>query len=179
MNEARLAELNARVDVAMAVIDRLGPYGRAIGEWDTMQQDILTAAPPDFGVAAVNSSGDTVEVFGPSAPFKTDEQGNIVGVMGYEPPEPVAFETLGANSFADTLNETLIRSSRMETQLRKTSEAFKTATQYIVEEFCDAPVMPTEITLSLDADFNLVVGVSTGTEIKWVLADVCKQYLEG
>jgi hypothetical protein len=134
----------------------------------------LQLAVPDYGVAVKTPDGQIASVFGPTAPVSRDAVGKIVGIDGYFGGPGVSYEVIGSDQYVAQIAG-IASAAELDPSITRAVEVFRAATELIVSRLCESKGRPSEITLNLDANFNLVIGVSTGTEAKWDLTETCSR----
>jgi hypothetical protein len=128
---------------------------------------------PEFGFAAVSPNGSVQDVFGPSAPAVLGSDGEIQGIRGYQADGGVTFEVIGADQYTSYV--TSAANAQLDEGFQRAIQMMKEATVYVASQLCANPARPSEITVSVSADFKLVFGASTGTTAKWILSETCNR----
>ncbi|MGR3758118.1 MAG: hypothetical protein ACU0AT_12925 [Tranquillimonas sp.] len=127
---------------------------------------------PEYGIAAVGPTGRLEGLFGPSAPVIMKDAQTIGKIAGFDAPAGTEFKIVPADQYATLLaaSETQLKIDR---GVQKAVQSFRQISSYVADMMCQPAGRPSTITLSLDAEFKLVFGGSTGAEAVWQLDTVC------
>ena len=158
----------------------LTPGDQSIGQFDrellrtrdnTVSELVLEI--PDYGIAAISADGTLRSVFGPNAPVDYDSDGSIAGIRGYKREVGDSFQIIGSDEYVELIAST--KSAGLDESFTRAIDIMSAATDYVAESMCNSSARPSEITVSVSADFKLVFGAATGTTAKWVLEETCRR----
>ncbi|MDU9006842.1 hypothetical protein [Sedimentitalea todarodis] len=162
--------------VTVESFERSEPFWDSSSEYQ-MKAPILDISVPEYGVAAVDGNGEIIQVFGPSVSTIKASDGSIKGVMGFIADAGTKFSVIGADKYTAIVTQASSELG-LDGGFKRAVRTMRNATNYIAAEFCSSPARPSEITMSLSADFKLVFGASGGTTAKWEIDKTCTRFGE-
>lgn len=138
--------------------------------------EILLKNPPNFGVVVKDDVGIALEMFDLNNAVQA--QSGQIEIPGYSLPPGARIERVGVAgwwSAAEALRSGRVQQAGFGSTLIDTAEKINEASALIKSVVCEEPGYPTEIVLSFDASFTLVVGAGAGTKLTWDMKDVCSR----
>lgn len=132
--------------------------------------------PQDFGIVVLDTNGEAIEVFGESTPF--EQSGEDIVIPGYTIPDGAKYQLVGSSAWNGAVSQIAAKSAAKKPSNKSIIKAINVitdATDYIAQQLCAKKSRPTKLTLNLNAGFELVFNVSTGSEVEWDLEVICKR----
>ena len=132
--------------------------------------------PPKVGVIAKDQQGRLLDIFDLDGQEFEDKK--LIHVRGYQLPPGGTFERVGAAGWIKAvgdLRSSYYRSTEVGLTIKDAVTEVDRVSSTIRDLLCLNPGRPTEVVMTFDAGFNIVVAAGAGTQLTWDMEIVCKR----